>query len=114
MTALKLDWASWIYGLLAALITGGASAITAGFVAPALAPGQFNYSGDAGWTTLKLMLIMFIVNGLIGAMAYLQKSPLPAIEPSTTTSVAVTTQPGAPPKVTTIVSETKPGPAIDH
>ena len=106
MTALKLDWASWIYGLFAALVTGGASAVTAGFVAPALAPGQFNYSGNAGWTTLKLMLIMFIVNGVLGAAAYLQKSPLPTIE--TTTSVAVTTQPGAPPKVTTTVSETKP------
>jgi hypothetical protein len=101
---MRLNWASWIYGLFAALIVGGTSAITAGFVAPALAPGQFNYSGDAGWTTLKLMSIMFLVNGVIGAAAYLQKSPLPAIE----TSVAVTTQEGTPPKITTTVTTNQP------
>jgi len=80
MSGLKLDWEHWAYGLFAALITGGASALTAGFIAPALAPGQFNYSGNAGWTNLKLMAGMFIINGVLGAAAYLKQSPLPAIE----------------------------------
>jgi hypothetical protein len=108
MTALKLDWSHWAYGLFAALIGGGAGAVTAAFSAMVLTPGQYSIGGDAGWNSLKLMALTFAVSGVIAAFAYLKQSPLPAIEQ--TTSVAVTTQPGAPPSVTTTVSETKPKP----
>ena len=77
---MKLGWAIWIYGLLAAVIGGGAASVTSAFVASGLAPGQFSLSGgDAGWNTLKLMGLTFVVNGIVSAAAFLKQSPLPAI-----------------------------------
>ena len=84
---LRLDWDKWIYGLVAAIVTGGASAVAGGFGASAIAPGQFNLAGgDPSWNMLKLMALMFIVNGIAGAAAYLKQSPLPAIEATVTTT----------------------------
>jgi hypothetical protein len=104
----KLGWGLWIYGLAAAAIIGGASAITAGVAAPALAPGQFNYSGVAGWNNLKLMAVMALINGVIGAAAYLQKTPLPQIE--TTVAQSTIEQAGQPTKTVTTVSATSQEP----
>ena len=77
---MKLDWSQWLYGLVAALIGGGASAVTAAFSAMVLTPGQYSVSGTAGWNSLKLMGLTFIVSGIIAAFAYLKQSPLPPVE----------------------------------
>lgn len=90
MTAMKLDWSHWIYGLIAALIGGGASAVSAAFGAMVLTPGQYSVSGNAGWNSLKLMGVTFVISGAISAFAYLKQSPLPAIEQTTTVTVAET------------------------
>jgi hypothetical protein len=87
---MKLDWQHWLYGLAAAVIGGGASAVTAGIGASMLAPGQFNLSGE-GWNVFKLVSLVFAINGMITAMAYLKQSPLPAIESSTSVTVKVET-----------------------
>ena len=76
-----LNWipaVRWLYGLFAAIIGGGASAVTAGLSANLTTPGQYNLSSpDATWNLLKLVATTFTVNGIISAFLYLQKAPLP-------------------------------------
>lgn len=66
----------WFHGLIAAFVSGGASAVTGGFTASMFAPEQFNFNGKT-WHLLGLMAAMFVVNGVLGAMAYLKQSPVP-------------------------------------
>jgi hypothetical protein len=89
MSDTKLNWGSWAYGLVAALIGGGAGAVTAAFGAMVLTPGQYGTGGVAGWNSLKLMALTFAVSGVISMFAYLKQSPLPSVE--TTTSATITT-----------------------
>jgi hypothetical protein len=103
---MKLDWSHWLYGLIAGFIGGGAGAFGAGFGGIITDPEHFNAAGGAHHL-LVLMGWTFLFSGIITVLAYLKQSPLPPVVPdSTTTSVGVTTQPGAQPKTTTTVSET--------
>lgn len=81
----------WLHGLFAALIGGGASAVTSGIVLPAMSPNSYNFSGQL-LPLAKVMLGMFVVNGVIAAFAYLKQSPLPAqtVEISETTEKKTT------------------------
>ena len=67
----------WLHGLIAAVVSGGASAVTAGVTLSAMDPGHFNFGADVGHT-LKLMVALFVVNGALGAFGYLKQSPVPA------------------------------------
>jgi hypothetical protein len=67
---------SWLHGLGAAFIGGGASAVTAGVVAPAINPQAFNFGAQIG-PLAKLAAAIFVVSGAMSAFAYLAKSPLP-------------------------------------
>lgn len=75
---MKLDWAHWFYGLMAALIGGGAGSVSSALGAMNIAPGQFGVAGDPGWNSLKLMGFTFVVSAVIAVAAYLKQSPLPA------------------------------------
>lgn len=66
----------WLHGLVAAVIGGGAGAVTAGVSASVIDPSHFNFGGELSHT-LRLMLGIFVVNGILSAFAYLQKSPVP-------------------------------------
>lgn len=81
----------WVHGLFAAIIGGGASAVTAGVTVSAIRPDTFNFAGQV-WPTLELMTALFIVNGFIAAFAYLKQSPLPAesLEVTETKTVVLT------------------------
>lgn len=69
---------SWFWGLLAASISGGAQAFTTGPVAALFAPSEFNL--QAGLTKLLyFMLIVFLQAGLVNAMFYLAKAPVPEL-----------------------------------
>lgn len=70
------NWRVWLHGLLAAFIGGGASAVTAGVVAPAILPQSLNFHGQIV-PLLQLCGALFLVNGLLSAFAYLKQSPLP-------------------------------------
>ncbi len=94
---MKLNWAQWLYGLVAALIGGGAGSITSAVGASWLAPGQFGVAGVQGWNSLKLMLLTFLINGAIAAFAYLKQSPLPTPE----ITVQTTTEPSESTQTTT-------------
>lgn len=60
----------WVHGLTAAFITGGTGSIAVMMVDPE----AFNLG--AQW---KKTATVALVNGLIGAAAYLQKAPLPPL-----------------------------------
>lgn len=67
----------WLHGLFAAVIGGGASAVTSGIVLPALSPAAYNFQGQI-WPLFQAMVAMFLVNGIFAAFLYLKQSPLPA------------------------------------
>lgn len=78
---MKLNWQIWLYGLVSGFIGGGASAVTASLVLPAVDGKDFNFT--TGLHSLAIVVgALFVVHGVITAMAYLAKSPLPSIEPS--------------------------------
>jgi hypothetical protein len=85
----KLDFLGWIYGLLSAVIGGGASSVTAAVAASIIKPDDFALAGAA---SIKLMMSCFMINAVISMFLYLKQSPLPKIlESSTTTTDSVTT-----------------------
>lgn len=73
---MRLDWGHWFMGLMAALITGGAGSITTTGAAGWIAPESFNMAGGMH-KTLLLFGTSFIINGVLGAAAYLKQSPVP-------------------------------------
>lgn len=76
---MHLNWGLWFYGLISGFIGGGASAVTASVVLPALDAKDFNFSGGLH-RMLVAMVSFFLVHGTLVAMAYLAKSPLPTRE----------------------------------
>lgn len=67
---------SWFHGLSAAIIGGGAGAVTASPIAAMIAPDKFNLTTHIG-NFFLLAGITFGVNGFMAAMFYLKQSPLP-------------------------------------
>jgi hypothetical protein len=80
-TRLK-DPAVWIYGLIAAFIGGGSSAVASTLTASFIAPDKFNVGAQLG-NFLKLAGATFVVSGVFHAFSYLKQSPLPPIEEET-------------------------------
>jgi hypothetical protein len=66
----------WLHGLLAALIGGGASAVSGGFANLVVDPKDFNLSGGLGHL-FETMGVMFVVAAVMSVVAYLKQSPLP-------------------------------------
>ncbi len=107
MSGLKLNWGLWAYGLGAALIGGGAGSVTSVVGVSIVLPGQVGLSGNAGWNSLKLMAVTFLVHGGVSAFAYLSKSPLP---PQVETKLEVSQKTDTEGAVTTTASVTKTTP----
>jgi|WetSurMetagenome_2_1015567.scaffolds.fasta_scaffold787840_2 hypothetical protein len=82
----KLDFLGWIYGLLHAVIGGGASAVIAGISAGLVAPKELAFGGMG---SVKLMGACFVVNALLSAFMYLKDSPVPNVIESVTTTQTV-------------------------
>lgn len=89
----------WIRGLLAAFISGGASAVSAGFSATMVAPETFNLQkGLAG--TCEMMGICFLISGVLRATQFLKDQPLPPEdEEVTVTDSQHTTETTTPPTI---------------
>jgi len=68
MIAKIKDWRTWVQGLLAAVIGGGANAITLLIVDPA----GFNF--DAG---IDRLWKVALVSAILSAAFYLKQSPIP-------------------------------------
>lgn len=86
----------WLHGLFAALIGGGASAVSGGFANILVDPKDFNIGSGGGWHLAQTMLVTFFVSGALAAFAYLKQSPLPTesvevIEQTTKTTTVTAT-----------------------
>ena len=75
---MKLNWQAWIYGLGSGFIGGGAGSIGAGFGGIMTDPNDFTPAHPHH--LLVLMGWTFLFSGVMTAMAYLKKSPLPDVE----------------------------------
>jgi len=71
---MRLDWDGWFRGLIGAIVSGGASSVSAGFGATVLDPGH-------DLNIFKLMAVTFGFSAFISLMKYLQVTPVPVPEP---------------------------------
>lgn len=92
---MRLNWETWLYGIFAALIGGGAGSVVSVIGTSIVIPGSVGVSGNAGWNSLKLMGVTFVVHAAIAVFAFLQKSPLPekVLEVTETKTETVTIKP---------------------
>lgn len=74
----------WSYGLASAIILGVAHSVPPALVAPE----TFNFHD--GW---RKLLMVSIASGLLGALTYLSKSPLPPLPEEFSGDVTITIKP---------------------
>ena len=70
---------TWIRGLFAAVISGGAGGIITGLASLGIAPEQFNFQDPH--LLLKIGAAAAASNAVVGLAAYLKQSPLPPEQP---------------------------------
>ncbi len=97
----NLDFTDWIRGLIAAIVSGGSSAVVSGVTVTTMDPEHFK----GGYEMLSLMGILFVVNGAMGMFLYLKQKPVPDIKTVTTTTATTTQQQYPPAVVKTVVQE---------
>jgi len=88
MLLTTVDWSTWVRGLLAAFIGGGAGAVSAAIAMPTvnILQGSQMDLPKFFWTVLAV----FIISAVIHVMAFLAKDPLPAMKTTTTTTTETT------------------------
>lgn len=104
-----LDWGIWLQSIIAAFISGGASAITAAFTVSQQDPKDYYIGSTKFW---MLGISVFVVSGIVSVCAFLKQSPLPPpeVKETTVSKIEVKDSPPAPPvtTVTTLkITETK-------
>ncbi len=72
---MRLNWATWLYGLGSGFIGGGAGAVGTAVTQAITDPGHADLHH-----LLVMMGTSFLITGLICSFAYLKQSPLPPIE----------------------------------
>jgi hypothetical protein len=98
----NLEFQEWMRGWVSAFISGGAGAVTAGFVVGANDPQHYNLA------TLKfyeLVGSVFLTSGLLSAMNFWRTKPLPDAKKREVT-VEVTEVKGKPVATVTTTKET--------
>lgn len=98
----NLDFEDWLHGLIAAFVQGGAGAVTGGITVATMDPKDYFLGSHKLYA---LMLAMFLVNGILGAMAFLRQKPVPDYK-TVKTTVETTEQARRPAVVVTTVEET--------
>jgi len=71
----RLDYKSWITGLIGGAISGGCSGLTAGGIVSFIDPKDFGVS----WKTLGLMAGVFVTGAITGFLQRLSQSPMPTV-----------------------------------
>jgi uncharacterized membrane protein len=74
---MKLNWGVWLYGLVAAVLGGGSTAVVSGFGNMVYDPATYNIHAGLKHL-LAMVLVTFIVSAVINFFIYLAKHPLPA------------------------------------
>ncbi len=69
-------WETWLKGIAAAAIAGGANGVITGFAAVGIDPSHFNLQAGLH-ATLAIAAVSALMSGIIGVAAYLKQSPLP-------------------------------------
>jgi hypothetical protein len=69
-------WETWLKGIAAAAIAGGANGVITGFAAVGIDPAHFNLQAGLH-STLAIAAVSAMMSGIIGVAAYLKQSPLP-------------------------------------
>jgi hypothetical protein len=70
------NWETWLKGIAAAAIAGGANGVITGFAAVGIDPMHFNLQAGLH-STLAIAGVSAIMSSIIGVAAYLKQSPLP-------------------------------------
>jgi hypothetical protein len=70
------QWETWLKGILAAAIAGGANGVITGFAAVGIDPAHFNLQSGIR-PTLAIAAVSAVMSSIIGVAAYLKQSPLP-------------------------------------
>lgn len=79
---MKLRWDKWLYGLGAAVIGGGSSAVVSGVSSMLISPSTFNVSTwDGALKVFSLMGVNFVLSAALSMFFYLKQSPLPSAVP---------------------------------
>lgn len=68
------DWENWLYGLLTAVITGGANAVVGGVSLNLVDPNHFNAQNA---DLYKVVWTLFLANGTMSFFLFLKQTPLP-------------------------------------
>lgn len=66
----------WLYGMISAVISGGASAVTASVTVAVIDPDKFSPVNQV-YHFIELAGAVFVMNGFMSWMAYLKQNPLP-------------------------------------
>lgn len=104
----RVDFTDWLRGLLGAFIQGGASAVTASFVASSLTKDLS--IGSAKF--FELVATVFLINGTMGFFSFLRDKPLPELK-TVTTTVQTTEKVKPAATIVTTVQETHQEPVIE-
>lgn len=67
---------TWLKGIVAAAIAGGANGVITGFAAVGIDPAHFNLQAGLH-STLTIAAASALMSSIIGVAAYLKQSPLP-------------------------------------
>ena len=70
----RLDWSSWLRGIIGAFLSGGAGAVSSGFAANALDKAH-------DLNIFKLMAFTFLISAVFSLMKFLQTTPVPDLVP---------------------------------
>jgi hypothetical protein len=68
---------TWLKGIAAAAIAGGANGVITGFAAVGIDPAHFNLQAGLH-STLAIAAVSALMSAIIGVAAYLKQSPLPS------------------------------------
>lgn len=91
----NLDWGNWIYGLTAAIIGGGSTAVVTGVAVVVTDPQHASLRHLAETTA-----VVFLFSAVKDAFLFLKQNPLPKIITTTTTETVHQANP------TTVVTKT--------
>lgn len=85
---MKLRWDKWLYGLGAAIIGGGSSAVVSGVSSMLISPTTFNINTWTGAVKVfSLMGVNFCLSATLSMFFYLKQSPLPSEEAGNTETI---------------------------
>jgi hypothetical protein len=98
-----LDFGDWFKSLVAAFISGGASAVTSGLVVSLSDPKDYAI-GTAKFFTL--VASVFVMSGTMNMLSFLRTKPIPDTKAVTTTVTTAGRATDTNPVITTKVEET--------